>query len=75
MSSTLYVITYDEGGFSSGTENRIYTLFIGAGVRPGSSTETCINHYGILGTLESIFETGNLGRKDVGANQVSGVWL
>jgi hypothetical protein len=74
MANTLFILTYDEGAVSGPTQNKVFTLFLGAGVQPGSNTSSCINHYGILATIENIFELGSLHRNDENATQVTGIW-
>jgi hypothetical protein len=73
--NTLFIFTYDEGGDPAhGDLNHIYTVFYGAGIRIGSSEVSCINHYGVLSTIEDIFHLGNLGRNDVQATRVLNIW-
>ncbi len=75
MANTLFIFTYDEGTDpTAGDKNHIYTVFVGAGVQPGSTENACINHYGVLATIEEILQLGNLGRNDERANKVFKIW-
>jgi acid phosphatase len=57
--NSLLVVTTDE---DSGTDaNHIYTLFSGAGIKPGTYGES-INHYSVLRTIEAAFGRPGLGR-------------
>ncbi len=69
---TLFVITFDE---DNGLDNnRVYTLFYGAGVQPGATSKTQYNHYSLLKTIETIFKLDSLGQLDEPAFPISGIW-
>ena len=61
----LVIITFDEGSRSS--DNRIYTLFWGANVKKGFTTNLPYNHYTTLRTIEEEFSLGSLGQNDLKA--------
>lgn len=50
--NSLLIITFDEDDYHAG--NQIYTVFAGAGVKPGRYAEP-INHYRILATIEHLY--------------------
>jgi len=50
--NSLLIVTFDEDDYSS--MNRIPTIFLGAGVKPGKYNER-IDHYNILHTLEAMY--------------------
>ena len=50
--NSLLIVTFDEDDYSS--MNRIPTIFLGAGVKPGKYNEH-IDHYNILHTLETMY--------------------
>ncbi len=61
LAKTLVIITFDEDAMHG--NNRIYTTFLGAGIRPHTITRT-INHYTILRTIEEALGLGSLGKND-----------
>jgi hypothetical protein len=69
---TLFVVTFDEG--SDRGPNVIYTVLVGAGVRPGAVSGAWYDHYSLLRTIEEIFGTGTLGRHDDEASAIGDVW-
>ena len=69
---TLLVITFDEGSDSG--PNVVYTIFVGAGVRPGAVSNAWYDHYSLLRTIEDIFGLGTLGKHDATATPISDVW-
>ena len=73
MKETLFVITFDESGFLS-SQNRVYTVLLGANVIPGSTVSTLTSHYTLLRTVEDNFKLGTLGRKDLASASISGIW-
>lgn len=68
----LVIITFDEGSHFS--NNKILTLFWGAGVKPGSRTDVKLNHYNMLRTLEDEFSLSSLGQNDAKVGPVTGIW-
>lgn len=68
----LFIVMFDEGRV--GGPNRVYTAFLGAGVRPGSVSFATYDHYDLLRTIEEIFHTGTLQRADEVARVISGIW-
>lgn len=73
MEGTLLIVTYDEAATGT-SKNRIYTSLYGAGVQPGSSSEACVSHYGVLRTVETALGLGHLGQKDEKAAPIQGIW-
>jgi hypothetical protein len=70
--STLFVVTFDEDDRRA--NNHIYTVLLGAGVKPGSMTDVAYDHYSLLRTIEELFHLGNLGEHDATAKVIEGVW-
>lgn len=70
--NTLFVITFDEDDRLH--LNRIYAVFLGAGVKPGASSEVPYNHYSLLRTIEEIFQLGDLGAEDAKAKIIQDIW-
>ena len=73
MKNTLVILTFDESENLFG-KNQIYTLVLGANVKPGSSVDTPLNHYSLLKLIEDTWELGNLGRNDRTATAIKGIW-
>lgn len=72
LKDTLFIITFDEDDWFHG--NRIYTVFLGAGVQPGITSSTRYNHYSMLRTIEEIFSLGSLHQYDLFADIISDIW-
>ncbi len=68
---TLFVITFDEG---IARDNRVYTLFYGAGVKSGVTSSVSYNHYSLLLTTERLLGLPNLGNGDVNAVLIDDIW-
>ena len=68
--NSLLIVTWDEDDDSEG--NRIPTIFYGAGVRPGSYSQT-ISHYNVLSTIQEIFGLPKTGLA-AAAKPVTGIW-
>jgi hypothetical protein len=51
--NSLLIVTFDEDDFKP--INRIPTIFVGAGIKPGKYNEK-INHYNILHTIEAMYD-------------------
>lgn len=62
MRHTLVVVTFDES--SDQTNNHVYTVFLGAGIVPGTRVDDCYDHYNVLRTIEDNFKLGTLGGED-----------
>lgn len=66
----LLIVTWDEDDDSA--DNRIPTLFYGAGIKPGAYGQP-INHYSVLATIQEIFGLPRTGQA-AGAAAVGGIW-
>jgi hypothetical protein len=72
FASTLFVVTFDEDDYHA--KNHVYTVLLGAGVKPGSATDEAYDHYSLLRTIEELFHTGNLGEHDATAKVITSIW-
>lgn len=74
MKRTLVIITYDESEGNARPE-RIYTVFLGAVVKPREVKEA-YNHYSVLRTIEDNFSLQPLHQQsgDGAASVITGVW-
>lgn len=72
MQDTLFIITFDE---DDSRDNKVYTVFVGAGVRAGAVSTVRYNHYSLTKTIESIFELASLCTNDASATEISDIWL
>lgn len=72
MDGMLLIITFDEDDRHEG--NKIYSVLIGKGVKPGSTDGTLNNHYGLLRTIENEFGLGTLQQNDERAVPIHGIW-
>jgi len=72
FASTLFVVTFDED--DGRAHNHIYTVLLGAGVRPGSVSDGAYTHYSLLRTVEEIFTLGNLGEEDAKSRVIADIW-
>lgn len=68
---TLVIVTFDEGGPFN---QNVYTVFWGASVQPGLVNTQKIDHYGILRTIENVWNLGTLGREDAKATPAQSIW-
>ena len=73
MGDTLFIVTFDESSFTSPT-NEVYTVLLGAQVVPGAQNNVKMNHVALLKMIEDEFKIGNLGREDVTAPVIDGIW-
>ena len=73
MANLLFIVTYDESQTSS-QGNRVFTVFFGAGISPGSESRHQFDHYSLLRTIEVLFGTDSLHEADSRAEPISGVW-
>lgn len=72
MQRTLFVITFDEDDLFSG--NHIYSLLIGAGLPNGAVVNQPTSHYSLLRLIEDEWGLGTLGRGDLRAAPMTGLW-
>lgn len=72
MQDMLLVATFDESGRDGG--NQIYTVLYGDSVKPASTSAARYDHFSLLRTVEDQLGLGNLGRRDVQATPISGIW-
>jgi len=72
LSDTLFVITFDESGAS--IKNQIFTVLLGAKIKPGVQNSQLLNHTALLKMIEDEFGLGNLGREDMSAPVINGIW-
>ncbi|MFM6928471.1 MAG: alkaline phosphatase family protein [Bdellovibrio sp.] len=72
LQDNLVVITFDESGNSAG--NHIYTVLLGGAVQAGVRSNQPMNHVGLLKTVETEFNLGNLGRLDATAAPLNDIW-
>lgn len=68
--NSLLIVTWDEDDTRG--DNRIPTIFYGAGVKPGSYGQR-IDHYNVLATIQQIYRLPGIGQA-AGAAPVSGIW-
>ena len=74
MKGTLIVVTFDESGTQSrDAGNHIYTVFLGAMVRP-QEVKGNYNHFNVLRTIEKNFGLCPLGAGDGGAKPITSIW-
>jgi hypothetical protein len=68
----LIIITFDEG--SKTGSNQIYTLLLGANVKPGASSNKAYDHYSTLKTIEDSFGLASLKQNDLSAVLIDDIW-
>ncbi len=68
----LFVVVFDEG--TTNGPNIVYCSMNGAGVQPGTVSDSWYDHYSLLRTFEQIFDCGSLHRQDETADVISDVW-
>jgi hypothetical protein len=75
FASTALFIVYDEGsnnsGFGPNAGGQVACILVSPFARPGYISHTPYSHYSLLATVEGILGTGNLGRNDATATQMS----
>ena len=69
--NSLLIVTWDEDDGSS--DNRIPTIFYGAGVKPGRYDEM-INHYSVLSTIQEIFALPRTGQA-ASTPAINSIWM
>jgi acid phosphatase len=74
MKRTLVIVTFDESEGNNKPE-RIYTVFLGAMVKP-QEVAAAYNHYSVLRTIEDNFGLDPIQREsgDVTASVITGIW-
>lgn len=72
LKHTLFIITFDEDDYSE--NNKIYTAFVGAGVKKGASSNAHYNHYNLLRTIEEILQLDSLELNDKASLPIKGIW-
>lgn len=72
MKDVLVVITYDEGSYS--LKNQIYTIFLGAGVIPGSINSDKHDHYSLIRLMEEEWGLNSLNQGDHDAASILHIW-
>lgn len=72
LQDLLVVITFDES--STKQNNHIYTLLLGAAIKPGSVNNQPLSHINLLKMVETEFKLGDLGRLDQSADSPQGIW-
>jgi acid phosphatase len=72
MNGLLFVVVFDEGTLSG--PNQVYCSLTGAGIVPGTISDSWYDHYSLLRTIEEIFHTGTLHRQDEGAPVIMDIW-
>lgn len=71
-SGTLFVVVFDEGTTTG--PNVVYCSMNGAGILPGTVSDSWYDHYSLLRTFEEILHSGSLHRQDETADVITDVW-
>lgn len=71
MENTLIISTFDES--SGGRANQIYTSFWGPMIRSQVINES-LNHYSLLKLVEENWNLQDLGKEDLTAKSITGIW-
>ena len=74
LKRTLVIVTFDESEGNNKPE-RIYTVFLGAMVKPGAVT-AAYDHYSVLRTIEDNFGLDPIHKEsgDGAASVITGIW-
>jgi phospholipase C len=72
LKNTLFIVTFDEDDYFH--LNRIYAVFLGAGVKIGATSHKHYDHYSLLRTFEDMFGLSDLGRNDLSAQPITDIW-
>ncbi len=72
MERTILISTFDEDGGT--VANQIYTSIVGGPVRDGQVISDALNHFSILKLIEDNWTLGNLGKGDLTAKPILGIW-
>jgi hypothetical protein len=75
LKTTLIILTFDEATVGGANGNRLYTLFLGANVHEGASSEQDYDHYCLLRTIEGIFDLPTLGKHDDRSSPIDDIWV
>jgi hypothetical protein len=73
LGDTLFVLTFDESGPVS-TTNQIFTVLIGSKIAAGTQNSQAVSHPALLKLIEDEYGLGNLGRDDLKAPVIQGIW-
>ena len=73
LGNVLFIITFDESGLLS-PNNQIYTVLLGANIKPGSQNAQAVNHPALLKLIEDEFGIGDLGREDLTSPAITNIW-
>ncbi|MBC7430262.1 MAG: hypothetical protein H7336_16730 [Bacteriovorax sp.] len=73
LGDVLFIVTFDESGPSS-PNNQIYTVLVGSKIKAGTQNAQTIHHPALLKMIEDEFGIGNLGREDLKAPVIKGIW-
>ncbi len=73
LGDVLFIVTFDESSLLS-PNNQIFTVLLGANIKPGSQNNQAVNHPALLKMIEDEFGTGDLGRDDAKAPSITGIW-
>ena len=69
----LFVVVFDEGTTTG--PNVVYCSMNGAGIQPGTVSNSWYDHYSLLRTFEEILHCGSLHRQDNTADVISDIWI
>ncbi len=72
MKDTLVILTYDESSYSG--DNKIYNVFLGPMIKPGSVVTASHSHYSLLKMIEDDWGLGSLNRNDATSQPITGIW-
>ncbi|STX55756.1 Phospholipase C [Legionella beliardensis] len=72
MKDTLFILTFDEDAWTEA--NKVYTAFVGAGVKASMRSNSRYTHYSLLKTIEEIYQLGTLNRNDLSAKLITDIW-
>jgi hypothetical protein len=72
LNGLLFVVVFDEG--TTNGPNVVYCSMNGAGIQPGTVSDSWYDHYSLLRTFEEILHCGSLHRHDAAADTISDVW-
>ncbi|MDG0817217.1 alkaline phosphatase family protein [Bdellovibrio svalbardensis] len=72
LRDTLLVVTFDES--ESRLTNKIYTVLLGENIQAGIQIPQAHNHISLLKLIEDQLQLGNLGRADLTAPPIMGLW-
>jgi hypothetical protein len=73
LNEVLFIITFDEANPKAPNDN-VYTVMLGANIRPGVKNTQPITHPALLKMIEDEFNIGSLRRGDLTAPVLGGIW-